>query len=108
MSSSELRFLVDVGIGKGIEKYLRDIGHDAKAVRDIDSRMKDLDIIRLAASEDRIVITMDKDFGESVYFRTTNSESEKSNCNRMSPRGSLTFLGGKTGRIKKSLVLQNT
>jgi hypothetical protein len=26
MNSSELRFIVDVGVGKGIEKYLREEG----------------------------------------------------------------------------------
>ncbi|MBU4344197.1 MAG: hypothetical protein KKC73_02105 [Proteobacteria bacterium] len=41
MNSSELRFLVDVGVGKGIERYLQEEGYDAKAVRDIDPRMED-------------------------------------------------------------------
>jgi predicted nuclease of predicted toxin-antitoxin system len=67
MKSSKLKFLVDVGVGKKIEQYLKDEGYDTKAVRDIDPRMKDEDIIRIAASEDRMVITMDKDFGELVY-----------------------------------------
>ena len=67
MNSSELSFLVDVGVGKGIEKYLRENGYDTKAVRDIDPRMEDEEIIHTAVSENRIVITMDKDFGELVY-----------------------------------------
>jgi predicted nuclease of predicted toxin-antitoxin system len=64
MNSSGLRFLVDVGVGKGIEKYLREEGYDTKAVRDIDPRMEDEEIIHTAVSENRLVITMDKDFGE--------------------------------------------
>lgn len=67
MSSSKLKFLVDVGVSKKVEEYLQDQGYDAKAVRAIDTRMSDHAIIRLAASEDRMVITMDKDFGELVY-----------------------------------------
>jgi len=67
MNSSELRFLVDVGVGKGIERYLREEGYDTKAVRDIDPRMEDEEIIRTAVTENRMVITMDKDFGELVY-----------------------------------------
>ncbi len=67
MNSSELKFIIDVGVGIGIEKYLRHNGYDLKCVRDIDPRMKDEDIIRIAASENRMVITMDKDFGELVY-----------------------------------------
>ena len=67
MNSSELKFLVDVGVGKGIERYLQEEGYDAKAVRDIDPCMEDEEIIRTAVSENRMVITMDKDFGELVY-----------------------------------------
>ena len=67
MNSSELKFLVDVGVGKGIERYLHEEGYDAKAVRDIDPCMEDEEIIRTAVSENRMVITMDKDFGELVY-----------------------------------------
>ena len=67
MRASELKFLVDVGVGKRVEKYLKDEGYDTKAVRDIDPRMQDEDIIRIATSESRMVITMDKDFGELVY-----------------------------------------
>ena len=67
MNTDELKFLIDVGVGKGIESYLREEGYDTKAVRDIDPRMADHEIIRLAASEHRMVVTMDKDFGELVY-----------------------------------------
>ena len=41
MNSPELRFLVDVGVGIGIERYLREEGYDTKAVRDTDPRMED-------------------------------------------------------------------
>ena len=41
--------------------------YDTKAVRSLDQRMPDQEIIRLAAIEKRIIITMDKDFGELVY-----------------------------------------
>ena len=67
MNVSELKFLVDVGVGKKVEEYLLEKIYDAKAVRSLDQRMSDQDIIRLAVLENRIVITMDKDFGELVY-----------------------------------------
>jgi len=51
MNSSALRFLVDVGVGKGIEKYLRGRGFNTKAVRDIDPRMEDEESIRIAVTE---------------------------------------------------------
>ena len=67
MNSIELKFLVDVGVGKGIEDYLHAEGYDIKAVRDIDPCMEDENIIRTAFLENRMVITMDKDYGELVY-----------------------------------------
>ena len=67
MNSSGLKFLVDVGVGKGIEEYLNEKGYDTKAVRDIDPGMEDEEIIRIAVTENRMIITMDKDFGELVY-----------------------------------------
>ncbi|MBW2709266.1 MAG: DUF5615 family PIN-like protein, partial [Deltaproteobacteria bacterium] len=63
MNVSELKFLIDVGVGKGIENYLREEGYDAKAAGDIDSRMEDENIIHTALTENRMVVTMDKDFG---------------------------------------------
>ena len=67
MNASELKFLVDVGVGRKVEEYLLEKSYNVKAVRLLDQRMSDEEIIRLAALEKRIVITMDKDFGELVY-----------------------------------------
>ena len=67
MNLSELKFLIDVGVGRKVEEYLQLQGYNTKAVRDIDPRMQDEEIIRIAVSECRIVITMDKDFGELIY-----------------------------------------
>lgn len=38
-----------------------------KDVKDLDPRMEDEEIIRIAVSENRMVVTMDKDLGELVY-----------------------------------------
>ena len=67
MNSLALKFLVDVGVGRTVEDYLRAQGYDTRAVRDMDPRMKDWDIIRKAVTENRMLVTMDKDFGELVY-----------------------------------------
>lgn len=61
-----MKLLIDVGVGQGVERWLQDAGHDAVAVRDLDPRMSDRDILALAVSEQRLVITLDKDFGELV------------------------------------------
>jgi predicted nuclease of predicted toxin-antitoxin system len=67
MNHFQLKFLVDVGVGRQVEHYLQTQGYDIKTVRAIDKKMLDTDIIRLAVKENRMVITMDKDFGELVY-----------------------------------------
>jgi predicted nuclease of predicted toxin-antitoxin system len=63
-----LRVLVDVGVGSVVEDGLRQAGHDGAVVRDQDPRMKDTDIFDWAVREQRLVVTMDKDFGELVYL----------------------------------------
>ncbi len=60
-----LRILV--GVGRAVESGLRQNGHDTQAVRDRDPKMGDTATLSWAVAEQRIVITMDKDFGELVY-----------------------------------------
>jgi predicted nuclease of predicted toxin-antitoxin system len=67
MSDVILKFLVDVGVGRLVEQYLLNNGYDVVSVRDLDPRMPDEEIIKIAFDQDRIIITMDKDFGELVY-----------------------------------------
>ena len=67
MSTSDLKFLVDVGVGKKVEDFLYKSGYDVLPVRKINPRMSDSEIIGIAAKDNRIIITMDKDFGELVY-----------------------------------------
>lgn len=62
-----LRILVDAGVGKPVEEWLRQSGHDVAAVRDRDPHMEDSAILAWAVQEQRLVVTMDKDFGELVY-----------------------------------------
>lgn len=62
-----MKFLVDVGVSQKVEKWLAENGYDTKAVRDLNPKAKDSEILHLAVAESRMVITMDKDFGELVY-----------------------------------------
>ncbi len=62
-----MKVIVDVGVGAAAEAVLREIGHDVVAVRDLDPRMDDREIVARAADEGRLVVTMDKDFGELVF-----------------------------------------
>jgi predicted nuclease of predicted toxin-antitoxin system len=59
--------MIDVGVGRAVEDWLRAAGYDVLAVRDLDPGMSDENILARAAAEQRLVITMDKDFGELVY-----------------------------------------
>ncbi|HLA51534.1 MAG TPA: DUF5615 family PIN-like protein [Thermodesulfobacteriota bacterium] len=65
--TTRLKFLVDVGVGKKVERWLIENGYDVKSMRYINPKANDSEILHLAVAECRMVITMDKDFGELVY-----------------------------------------
>ncbi|MBF0344428.1 MAG: DUF5615 family PIN-like protein [Nitrospirae bacterium] len=67
MDLLNLKFLVDVGVGKKVEEYLKKEGFYVKAIRYINPCLNDVEILRIAVSEELMLITMDKDFGELVY-----------------------------------------
>ncbi len=62
-----LKFLIDIGVSKQVEKWLKEQGYDTKDMRDIDPKAEDGVILKTAVSESRMVVTMDKDFGELVF-----------------------------------------
>ncbi|MDH7555004.1 MAG: DUF5615 family PIN-like protein [Spirochaetota bacterium] len=65
--NKQLRFLIDVSVGKKVEQYILDMGYDILCVRDINPKATDKEILHIAVNENRIVVTLDKDFGELVY-----------------------------------------
>jgi predicted nuclease of predicted toxin-antitoxin system len=62
-----MNLLVDVSAGQSVTDALRALGHDVTFVRDHDPAMIDADILAWAVREGRYVVTMDKDFGDSVF-----------------------------------------
>jgi predicted nuclease of predicted toxin-antitoxin system len=62
-----MRFLVDESTGSGVDRYLREQGHDAVSVADIMPQADDIEILRYAYAEDRLVVTNDKDFGDLIF-----------------------------------------
>lgn len=62
-----IKFVLDVGVGNKVWQYLTAQGFDAILITAINPSMSDTDILFIAEIEDRMVITMDKDFGELVY-----------------------------------------
>lgn len=62
-----MKFVTDVGVGRVVEAFLSSQGHDVKSIFDIDITLPDGEILTIAENEQRIVLTMDKDFGELVF-----------------------------------------
>src|SRR4030042_5801882 len=62
-----MRFLIDESTGPSVAEWLRRQGHEVFSVYDETPGMHDDAIIEKAATENWILITNDKDFGEKVY-----------------------------------------
>ena len=62
-----MKFLADAHVSVEMIAMIRDLGHDCQDSSVIPPRMPDVDILRMAAGDDRIVVTADKDFGELVF-----------------------------------------
>lgn len=62
-----MRFLVDACAGRQLAEWLRARGHDVAETRKYGPDPGDEDILAWAAAEGRVLITMDKDFGELIF-----------------------------------------
>lgn len=62
-----MRFLVDECTGPAVARWLRTQSHEVFSVYEEARGMTDDDILEKAFSEEWILITNDKDFGEKVY-----------------------------------------
>jgi predicted nuclease of predicted toxin-antitoxin system len=62
-----MRFLADMGVAWRIVEWLRAAGHDAIHLREEGlQRMPNGEIFKKTASEERVILTFDLDFGEIV------------------------------------------
>ena len=59
-----MKILLDTCVSGGASGTLRAAGHDVVWAGDWDESLSDQDIIARAAADGRILITLDKDFGE--------------------------------------------
>ena len=64
-----MRFLVDRCAGRRAAEWLRSQGHDVVETRERGADPGDEVVLEWAASEERILITMDKDFGALIFAR---------------------------------------
>ena len=62
-----MRFLVDECTGPAVAQWLQEANHDVFSVFEQGRGMDDDQVIRRAFTENRILVTNDKDFGEKVY-----------------------------------------
>ena len=64
-----MRWLVDECVDAALVGYLQDAGHDAVYMSDVEPRATDVDVMRRAQHEHRLLLTEDKDFGDLVFRR---------------------------------------
>lgn len=62
-----MRFLVDECTEPVVARWLRSQGHDASSVYEENRGLDDDSILEKANTENRILITNDKDFGELIF-----------------------------------------
>ena len=62
-----MKFLADAHISIEMVAMIRDLGNDCIDGAAIPPRMQDIDVLRMAANDARVVVTSDKDFGELVF-----------------------------------------
>ena len=55
--------------GRRLAEWLRDEGHDVVDASSLGADPGDRALLELAESENRVLVTMDKDFGELIYLR---------------------------------------
>ncbi len=64
-----MRFLVDRCAGHRLAEWLGNKGHDVVEAQALGSDPGDRALLEMAESENRVLITMDRDFGELIYLR---------------------------------------
>ena len=66
-----MRFIVDRCAGRRLAEWLRDSGQHVLDTRNLGPDPGDTALLERAASENRVLITVDKDFGELIYLHGT-------------------------------------
>lgn len=62
-----MKFIVDENLGPSMSNWLRSQNFDVYCVLSDNPSIEDIDILRLANEENRVIITNDKDFGELIF-----------------------------------------
>ena len=67
-----MKILLDTCVWGGAKSELIHVGHDVRWTGDLSTDPGDKEILALAVEEDRVLITLDKDFGELVFLHGRN------------------------------------
>jgi predicted nuclease of predicted toxin-antitoxin system len=62
-----MRFIVDECAGPSLARWLREQGHDVFSVFELARGINDDEVFQIAFEDKRILITIDKDFGEKIF-----------------------------------------
>lgn len=69
----KLRFLVDESTGIKVSLFLTSQRYDSISATEKFLGFKDLDLLKIAEVEKRIIVTNDKDFGDLIFYQKLNS-----------------------------------
>jgi predicted nuclease of predicted toxin-antitoxin system len=64
-----VRILLDACVWGGARASLKSEGHDVEWIGDLSEDPEDEEVIRRACAEQRVLVTLDKDFGELALVR---------------------------------------
>jgi predicted nuclease of predicted toxin-antitoxin system len=62
-----MKFLADEGVDAPIVRHLRNLGYDFLYISEFAPGITDQQVLKIAFDENRILVTIDKDFGELVF-----------------------------------------
>jgi predicted nuclease of predicted toxin-antitoxin system len=63
-----MTIVADLGISKTMISFLQSKGMEVIRIVDIDPTMPDVEILEFANQHDALLITVDKDFGDLIYY----------------------------------------
>lgn len=64
-----MKLLANENVPMGMVRRLRDMGHDVLAILETSPGMTDTVVLELARSEQRMLLTFDRDYGELIYLK---------------------------------------
>jgi predicted nuclease of predicted toxin-antitoxin system len=102
------KFILDENISKSTKRLLGELGYDVKSVAD--HKMlgcEDVDVLRRAALEDRVVITQDLDFGNLLNYPVYYTGVIILRLEDQSPKNTNRILGSFLKKIDHKILIKS-